>query len=77
MIQDYASIAVRSHDRLVLPDASGIPVLLISKLPELMAALSAVRRGAWWCGPGSAKQRHSASKTRVNALKAPHRARDT
>jgi hypothetical protein len=27
--------------------------------------------------PGSAKQRHSASKTRVNALEALHRARET
>ena len=28
-------------------------------------------------GPGSAAQRHSASKTRVNALVALHRVRDT
>jgi hypothetical protein len=28
-------------------------------------------------GPGSAAQRHSASKTRVNALMALHRIRDT
>jgi hypothetical protein len=30
-----------------------------------------------WHGLGSAKQRHSASKTRVNALVVLHRARDT
>jgi len=28
-------------------------------------------------GPGSAARHHSASKTRVNALMAPHRVRDT
>jgi hypothetical protein len=30
-----------------------------------------------WCDPGSAKQHHSASKTRVNALSVLHRVRDT
>jgi photosystem II stability/assembly factor-like uncharacterized protein len=52
MIQNIAGIAVRGHDRLMLPDASGTPVKLKSlfaKPPELMAAL--VRGG--WIIPGA------------------------
>ena len=52
MIHDYAGIAMRSHDKLMLPDASGTPVPLRSlfgKPAELMAAL--VRGG--WIIPGA------------------------
>jgi hypothetical protein len=52
LIKNIAPIAVRAHDRLMLPDATGTPVKLKSLFtmpPELMAAL--VRGG--WIIPGA------------------------
>ena len=47
MIENYASIALRSHDRLMLPDATGTPVKLKSLFDKPAELMAAMVRGGW------------------------------
>ena len=47
MIQNYASMAMRAHDRLMLPDATGTPVKLKSLFATPAELMAALVRGGW------------------------------
>lgn len=47
MIQNYAAMAMRAHDRLMLPDASGTPVKLKSLFATPAELMAALVRGGW------------------------------
>jgi hypothetical protein len=47
MIQNYASMAMRAHDRLMLPDATATPVPLKSLFATPAELMAALVRGGW------------------------------